>query len=150
MKKNHRCGAATTHFWMDRREFLGQMGTGLPGIALALLLREQGVLAGNTLSLSQPYFSPKARRVIQIFCPGGVSQMDTFDYKPELQKRSGEPMPGEENAVSFTAPMGNLLKSPFSFQRRGKSAKWVCDLLPQLGELVDDMAFIHSVTAKTS
>jgi Protein of unknown function (DUF1501) len=140
----------STHFWMDRREFLGQMGSGLTGIALAVLLKEQGLLARDSSPLGEPHFVPKARRVIQIFCPGGVSQMDTFDYKPELQRRSGEPMPGEEKLVSFTAANGNLMKSPTSFRQCGESGKWVSDLLPHLGALVDDMAFIHSLTAKTS
>lgn len=137
-------------FWLDRREFLGQMGTGLPGIALAMLLQEQGLLADNPARLALPHYAPKAKRVIQIFCPGAVSQIDTFDYKPELQKRSGQPLPGEEKMVSFQGVNGNLMKSPWEFRQRGESGKWVSELLPHLGELVDDMAFIHSMTAKSN
>ena len=80
---------------MNRREFLGQMGDGLASIALAVLLKEQGLLAEETPPLGRPHFPPKAKRVIQIFCPGAVSAIDTFDYKPELQKRSGQPLPGQ-------------------------------------------------------
>ena len=76
--------------------------------------------------------------------------MDTFDFKPVLQKRSGEPMPGEENLVSFQGANGNLMKSPWSFRQRGETGKWVSELLPHLGEWVGDMAFIHSLTAKTN
>jgi hypothetical protein len=76
--------------------------------------------------------------------------MDTFDYKPELQKRSGEPLSGEEKLITASGTNGNLMKSPWSFRQRGKSGKWVSELLPHLGEWVDDMAFIHSLTAKSS
>jgi uncharacterized protein DUF1501 len=137
-------------FWINRREFLGQMGSGLTSIALSVLLKEQGLLAQDSAVLGKPHFTPKARRVIQIFCPGAVSPMDTFDFKPVLQKRSGEPMPGEENLVSFQGANGNLMKSPWSFRQRGESGKWVSELLPHLGEWVDDMAFIHSLTAKSN
>ncbi|MEO8657184.1 MAG: DUF1501 domain-containing protein [Bryobacteraceae bacterium] len=131
--------------WLERREFLAHMGDGLKGIAVAALLRDQHLLAA-----SQTHFPPKAKRIIQIFCPGAVSQLDTFDYKPELEKRSGQPLPGEENVVTFQGANGNLMKSPFTFRQRGQSGKWVSDMLPNLGELVDDMAFIHSLTARSN
>ena len=84
------------------------------------------------------------------FCPGGVSHLDTFDYKPELKRRSDQPLPGAEDLVTFQGKNGNLMQSPWGFTRRGESGKWVSDLLPHLGELVDDMAFIHSMTSKTN
>jgi hypothetical protein len=126
------------------------MGTGLTGIALAVLLKEQGLLAEDAPSAGGPHFVPKAKRVIQIFCPGAVSPMDTFDYKPELQRLSGQPLPGEEKFVSFQGANGNLMKSPWKFHQRGNTGKWVAETLPRLGELVDDMAFIHSMTAKSN
>ena len=121
------------------------MGDGLLGIAVAALLREQRLLAAG-----QTHFPAKAKRVIQIFCPGAVSQLDTFDYKPELEKRNGQPLPGEENVVTFQGVNGNLMKSPFAFRQRGQSGKWVSDMLPHLGALVDDMAFVHSLTARSN
>src|SRR5258707_9786977 len=75
--------------WLDRREFLGHMGNGLQAVALAVMLNERELLAKG-----QAHFAPKAKRVIQIFCPGAVSHLDTFDYKPELEKRSGQALPG--------------------------------------------------------
>ena len=131
--------------WLNRREFFGEMSHGLRGIALAVMLAENKLLAQR-----KPHFPAKAKRVIQIFCPGAVSAMDTFDYKPELEKRSGQPLPGEEKFVSFQGANGNLMKSPWQFVRRGQSGKWVTELLPELGELVDDMAFLHSMTAKSN
>ena len=90
---------------LDRREFLGQMGTGLGSIALAALLADEAgaaaTRADNPLAAQSPHFAPKAKRVIQIFCPGAVSQIDTFEYKPELIKRHGQPMPGQERLVTW-------------------------------------------------
>lgn len=131
--------------WINRREFLDEMTHGLRGIALAMLLAEEELLAGR-----KSHFPAKAKRVIQIFCPGGVSHLDTFDYKPELEKRSGQPLPGAEKFVSFQGANGNLMRSPWAFHWRGKSGKWVSELLPHLGEWADDMAFIHSLTAKSN
>ena len=77
--------------WLDRREFLSEMGFGLRGLALVWLLSEQKLLGAARGS----HFPAKAKRVIQISCPGGVSALDTFDFKPELEKRSGQPLPGK-------------------------------------------------------
>ncbi len=121
------------------------MAQGVTGIALAHLLgRERGMAAQQT------HFPAKAKRILQIFCPGAVSHLDTFDYKPDLEKWHGKPLPGAENFVSFQGANGNLMKSPWTFERRGQSGKRITELLPHLGELVDDMAFIHSMTTKTN
>ncbi|HBY59750.1 MAG TPA: DUF1501 domain-containing protein [Solibacterales bacterium] len=127
---------------MHRRGFLLDLFTGLPGLALAQLLsgRAQGA----------PHHAPRAKRVVQIFCPGGVSHIDTFDYKPELENRSGQPMPGGENEVSFQGANGNLMKSPWPFARRGGSGKQITTMLPHLGELVDDIAFLHAMTSRSN
>ena len=86
---------------LDRRGFLSHMATGVGGIALSALLAEQGLLAGepadatkNPLAPKKPHFPGKAKRVIHIYCTGAVSHLDTWDYKPELIKRHGQPMPG--------------------------------------------------------
>ncbi len=131
--------------FLSRRDFLGHLGDGVAGIALSVLL-------GNKLSASPrgTHFQPKAKRVLQIFCPGAVSHMDTFEHKPELEKWHGKPLPGSENFVSFQGKNGNLMRSPWTFKPRGQSGKMVTELLPHLGEMVDDMAFIHSMTTKTN
>jgi hypothetical protein len=99
--------------WLDRRRFLGDMADGLKGIALAMLLNDRAAAEQRA-----PHFAPRAKRVIQIFCPGAVSQIDTFDYKPELSKHAGEPLPGEEKMVSFQGANGNLLGSPWQMGHR--------------------------------
>lgn len=91
---------------LDRRTFLGEMGTGLGSIALACLLSEEGKAddnprSDNPLAPRPPHFPVKAKRVIQIFCPGAASQIDLWEYKPELEKRHGQPMPGLTGVSSF-------------------------------------------------
>ena len=120
----------------SRRDFVSSF----LGLALADLVRGE----------RPTHFPAKAKRVVQIFCPGGVSHLDTWDYKPELIKRSGQPLPGEEKVVTFQGANGNLMKSPWQFERKGQSGKWVAETLPHLGELVDQMAFIHSMTARSN
>jgi len=144
-----------TERWLDRREFLGTMGTGLGSIALACLLAEEAAAApraaeAGALAPRASHFPGKAKRVVQIFCPGAVSQIDTFEYKPELIARHGQPMPGQEKLVTFQGANGNLMKSPWGWARHGKSGKWVSDLLPHLARHVDDIAFVHSLTAKSN
>jgi hypothetical protein len=120
---------------INRRQLIHSLGA----VALADLLRG-----------GAPHFAPKAKRVIQIMCPGGVSHLDTFDYKPELEKRSGQPMPGGEKEVSFQGANGNLMKSPWKFVQRGQTGRWMTEMLPHLGAFADDMAFIHSMTSRTN
>src|SRR6187397_2962212 len=105
-----------------RREFLWQFGGGLGGIALAQLLGETGALAEVPTPRHEfnggLHHSAKAKRVIQLFMNGGVSQPDTFDYKPELDERHGKPFdPGTgEKVEGVTSTPGNLMKSPFPFK----------------------------------
>ncbi len=137
--------------WLDRREFLGNMGSGLGSIALACMMQEssQASTSGSPLAPRPPMFPAKAKRVIQIFCPGAVSQLDTFDYKPELIRMDDKPMPSGP-LITFQGGNGNLMKSPYNWSQKGKCGKWVTDMLPQIGECVDDIAFVHSLTARSN
>lgn len=149
---------------LNRRDFLRHAGTGLGGIALVSLLAEKGLLRATddrsplrpTIRPEAPlaprpsHFPAKAKRVLMIFCSGAVSHVDTFDYKPELVKRDGQPMPGSEKLVTFQGENGNLVKPLWNFKPRGQCGKMVSDLLPDLAELADDMCFIHSMTAKSN
>src|SRR5207249_898546 len=100
--------------WLTRRDFLGNLGTGLGSIALACLLTDESRASQPhsthplTHSPTHPltHFVPKARRVVQIFCPGAVSHLDTFEYKPELVRRHGQPLSGE-SLVTFQGANGN-------------------------------------------
>lgn len=149
---------------LDRRCFLRYAGTGLGGIALTTLLAEQGLLGAekdrspirpkihpeDPLAARLPHFSPKAKRVLVIFCSGACSHLETWDYKPELIKRDGQPLPGNDKLITFQGENGNLVKSPYEFKPRGQSGKYVSNLLPNLAELTDDFCFIHSMTAKSN
>jgi hypothetical protein len=134
--------------WLNRREFLGSMGTGLGSIALAWLLNEES--RAQDTKPAGTHFAPKAKRIIQVVCPGAVSAQDTFEYKATLGKYHGRPFPGEKNIVTFQGANGNVFASPWPFQRYGKSGKMVSDLVPNLGKCVDDICFVHSLTAKSN
>jgi hypothetical protein len=138
--------------WLDRRHFLGRMGTGLGSVAVAALLADEahGGREADPLAPRRPHFAPRARRVLQVFCPGAVSHLDTFDYKPELIRRHGQPLPGAGRVVTFQGGNGSLLRSPWGWRRHGQCGKWVSDLLPHLAGCVDDIAFLHSLTARSN
>ena len=133
---------------LDRRGFLASLAGGVGGIALGSLFAREA--AANAASAKLPHFAPKAKRILHIFCSGAVSHLDTWDYKPELVKRHGQPMPGSEGLKTFQGENGALAKSPWEFRPRGQSGKMTSDLLPKLGECVDDLCFIHSLTSKTN
>ena len=147
--------------FFDRRQFLSQAATGLGGIALASLLNRRPLLGDGgpirpNIDPTRPFAGrdghhpAAAKNVLVIFCAGACSQIDTFDYKPELVKRHGQPMPGAESLVTFQGEQGMLTQSPWRFRPRGQSGKMISDLLPQLAELADDMCFIHSLTGTTN
>jgi hypothetical protein len=139
----------------NRREFLWRFGGGLGGIAMAHLLGAEGLLA-DTLLTPKPEFNgglhhkAKVKRVVQLFMNGGASQVDLFDHKPELIKRSGNKFdPGEKVEASQSTP-GNLMKSPFEWQQYGNSGRWVSTALPHLSGCVDDLAFLMAMTSRTN
>ena len=142
---------------LERREFLDNSATALGSIALTSLLGGEGLLAAKrpTINPSRPYapraphFAPKAKNVLVIFCPGAVSQLETWDYKPDLIKQDGKPLIGGP-AVTFQGPAGNLARPQYDFRPRGQTGKMVSDMIPHLAELTDDIAFIHSLTSKSN
>jgi hypothetical protein len=127
---------------LSRREFLRHSGLGCGALALGWLLQREGMLAHA--AARKPHFAGKAKAVIWLFMTGGPSQVDTFDYKPELQKRDGQKLAGADPQTGFFTTSGKCLQSPFKWKQHGKSGAWVSDVLPKLAEHVDDMAFIHS------
>src|SRR5689334_18345811 len=136
-----------------RREFLWQMGGGFVGTALTYLLAQDGFFAraaapSNPLAPKKPHFPTKARACICLFMYGGPSQVDLFDPKPELMKRSGQPMPNLDNDPLFKVRNpGKLLGSKYKFSKCGQSGVEVSELFPNLGRCVDDMAIIRSTYA---
>lgn len=148
---------------LDRRGFLAHAGSGLGAIALTALLGRDGLLAAEpapsyTIAIDpaaphapRPAPGPaRAKRVLVLFCSGALSQIDTFDWKPELVKRHGEALPDASAAVTFQGENGALARPLYPFRPRGQCGKMTSDLLPRLGELADDWCFLHAVTTKTN
>lgn len=142
---------------LNRRGFLSQSATALGSVALTNLLGMDGLLTANAprIDPARPYaprgghFPAKAKNVVVIFCAGAVSQLETWDYKPDLIKWDDKPLPGGP-AVTFQGPAGNLARPQYAFRQRGQTGKWVSDMLPHLAELTDDIAFVHSLTSKSN
>jgi hypothetical protein len=152
----------------SRRDFLLRSGGGFGALALAALMRSQARAAParaapiidplNPFAARRPHFAPKAKSVIFLYMVGGPSQIDTFDYKLELQKLNGKPCPASiRKAVEatrfanvFHGCKDELLASPFSFKQHGQSGMWVSDLHPHLARHVDELCFIHSIQADSN
>lgn len=144
---------------LSRRGFLSNSFSGLAGIGLASLIAGESssaAAANETIATAwKPgrglaQFAPQAKRVLQIFCPGGASHIDLWEHKPELIKHHDQPMPGEESLVTFQGKNGNLMKSPWPFAPAGQNGKMLSTLLPNMARHVDDIAFIHSMQSKTN
>src|SRR5580765_2181528 len=127
---NHRfhcCdGADKSCDTVSRRDMLGQFATGLGGAALATLLTRQSAanpVAGEAAD-PPPHHPPRARRAIQIFLQGGLSQVDSFDYKPELERLHGKSLAADERPDVFFGQVGLLRKPDWAFKQRGQSGLW--------------------------
>ena len=135
----------------NRREFLWQSGGGLGGIALAAMLDNKAA-AGDLLSALEPVRTnhpPKAKRVIQLFMAGAASQVDLFDYKPELFKRHGQPSELKGKIEAFQDGLGPWLRPIWDFAPHGQSGKMLGSVVAPLGKVVDEIAFVHNMTGKT-
>lgn len=138
----------------NRRAFVQSLGAGFGVVALAdmlaqpesLALEAQGDLNGGL------HHRAKVKRVIQLFMNGGASQMDLFDYKPQLFKQAGEKFdPGAGQLVEApTSAPGSVLKPPFEFRQHGQCGRWVSDQLPHLAKHVDEIAFLMAMQSKTN
>ncbi|MBM3787341.1 MAG: DUF1501 domain-containing protein [Acidobacteria bacterium] len=129
---------------MTRRQLLWEVGGGAAGLALAQMEAEAAPRKPGA------HHAPKAKSLIAIFLPGGISHIDTFDYKPGLEKHHGKQTKGENTITPFFGKPGAVMKSPWAFRPRGKSGKPVSDLLPHLAETVDDLTFFHSMVTRSN
>ncbi len=122
---------------MRRRDLLGSFG----GLALAQMIgQENGGL----------HHAPRAKRVIQIFLSGAASQCDSFDYKPRLIEKAGQPWDPGEKVELFQSNPGVVMPSPWAWKQYGQSGKWVSDLFPEIAQCVDDITFVHSLQSKSN
>ena len=123
---------------MKRRAFLG--AAAVSSLTGSLAGAASGIDAGA-------HHRPTARAVIFLFMHGGPSHVDTFDYKPRLQRSDGQPLPFEP-AANISSPDGRLMASPWAFKRRGESGLWVSDLLPETAAMADELAVMNAVHSR--
>ncbi len=142
-----------------RREFLWEAGAGFTGLALTGLLTldrffgrdaQAAVVPANfvnPLQAKPAHFAPKAKSVIFLFMYGGPSHVDTFDHKPELYRLDGQTIPVKTFGRSGKRNVGRVVGPKWKGKQYGQCGKWVSDLFPHLATCVDDLAFLHSMTA---
>lgn len=142
---------------IHRRDFLSHSAHGFGAMALASLLQADelttaaagaiDVGSGGTMkTLHRP---AKAKRIVQLFMSGAASHLDLWDHKPALEKHHGEASDFGEHVEAFQNGLGPWMKSPFKFKAYGQSGKMLSDVVAPLGEVVDEMTFIHNVVGKT-
>ncbi|MBK8177401.1 MAG: DUF1501 domain-containing protein [Planctomycetes bacterium] len=132
---------------LTRRDALGRIGSGFGMVAFAALMNQSLARAAERFAQDgspRPFdHPPKANAVIFLVMNGGLSQVDSFDPKPMLDKHHGEPLPGGE--VATERKTGALMRSPFKFQRYGQCGRPVSELFPHVGSCADDLCFVHSM-----
>ena len=153
-------GAFDSQTVLSRRQLLARAGAGFGLIGLAGLLQNQGLLgaverAQNPMAVRPPNFPARAKRVIWIFINGGPSQVDTWEFKPALDRWHGKSMRAfdptfKDTTGFFKSQVGSLMKSPFQFTPHGESGKAVAEIFPCLSRHVDKMAFLHSVFTESN
>lgn len=141
---------------LSRRDWLTQAAAGFGSLALAALCADtsahgsdRGGPATAPLAPKRPHFSARAKRVLFLFMHGGPSQVDTFDYKPVLERDHGKPLPFAKPRV-VSSETGSLLKSPWKFRQYGQSGAWVSELFPHLAQHVDDLCIVRSLHGSNS
>ena len=138
-----------------RREFLRRAGLGCGSLALTSLLHQEGIVAAapattNPLARRPAHFAAQAKAVIWLFQTGSPSQVDTFDHKPQLQKRNGTDLAGADPKTGFFTTSGKCLKSPFQWTQHGESGAWTSEIFPHISKHVDDIAFVYSCYSQSN
>ncbi|MBT4865324.1 MAG: DUF1501 domain-containing protein, partial [Planctomycetaceae bacterium] len=142
--------AMTQQSKRTRRDFISLGGHGLGALALSTMClpRRAGAAPSRATRLQIP---PQAKSVIWLVMNGGQSQVDTWDYKPQLARSNGSKLEGFDNEVGFfPEKVGAIMQSPFSFKQYGQCGKWVSEIFPHTAKHVDDMAFVHSCHGKSN
>lgn len=129
---------------INRREWFSWASTGVGSVALASLLVRDLALASASPSRA------RAKRIIHICVCGGMSHLDTFDYKPTLAKFHGKKLPSSEKPETFFGQVGLLRQSDWTYRRHGKSRLWISDLFPHLAKLADELTIIRSMVADSA
>ena len=144
-----------------RRDFLARTGVGFGGVALAGLMAADAQASGPRIDPARPLADrpaprpAKAKSVIFLFMYGGPSQVDTFDYKPDLTKLHGKPVPDSFRADKTTGPIlglcnNELLGVPYKWKQHGKSGMWASELMPKVAEHADDLCLVKSMVSESA
>ncbi len=164
MKNHPHLFASPNRAYSSRRDFLRLTGSGFGMLALSALMDQHGAKAASVPNTQHPtpnslnplaphpgHFPARAKSVIWLFMNGGPSQVDTWDYKPELAKHDGQELKGfDKDTGFFVDQVGPIMKSPFKFAQHGQSGTWASEIFPGMAQHVDDMAFIHSCYTETN
>ncbi|HSI33410.1 MAG TPA: DUF1501 domain-containing protein [Tepidisphaeraceae bacterium] len=135
---------------LSRRGFMSWVGGGLASASLASLLTRDALAEHAESPTGSPHFAPRAKRAIHICLVGPLSQVDSFDYKPELARMHGKSLVASEKPDVFFGQVGLLRQSDWAFHRRGQTGLWVSDLFPHLARRADELCVINSMVAETS
>lgn len=136
-----------------RRDLLNFSTASLTGTALASLLLKDGIARADAVpgeAKGVPHHAPIAKRVVHLCLCGGLSHLDSFDYKPELAKFHGKSLEGPEKPETFFNQIGLIRKNDWEFRQRGQSGLWISDLFPHLAELADDLTIVRSMVAESA
>jgi hypothetical protein len=138
----------------SRRDFFSWAANGIGAAAFLSLLQRDGVASAAPIAGEAkdppPHHRANAKRVIHICCCGAFSHLDTLDYKPELAKRHGQPLGGDEKPDVFFGQVGLLRQNDFAFQQRGQSGLWVSELFPHIAGVADELTVVRSMVAESS
>lgn len=134
------------HTPLTRREFLTKTSLGIGAVSLASLLNPSSLFASG----NRTHFVPKAKRIIYLYMAGAPSQLDLFDYKPQLVKRHGQDLPSSVlgDRVTGTVSAQNSLPmvgSPYKFSQHGQSGMWMSDLMPHMSKITDQLCKVQSM-----
>ena len=138
---------------MNRRGLLNYSGSSITATALASLLLRDGQARADRVpgeSPTAPHHPPRATRVVHLCLCGGLSHLDSFDYKPQLERLHGKSLQASERPETFFNQIGLLRKRDWAFRQRGQSGLWISELFPQLAELADDLTVIRSMVAESA
>lgn len=134
---------------LSRRDMLDFSTAGISATALAALLGRDKPVAART-GFQLPDSRARVRRVVHVVATGGFSQVDSFDYKPQLNRLHGTPLESDERPDVFFGKVGLLRQSDWAFRQRGESGLWVSELFPHLAGVADELTVIRSMVAETS
>ena len=135
---------------INRRDFFNWGIRGIGATAFTSLLASNTKTHAEIKNNSFPNFTPRAKRAIHISLVGGMSHVDSYDYKPGLDKAHGKPLGSNEKPDIFFGQVGQLRRSDFKFKQRGQSGLWLSNMFPNIAEMADEMTVIRSMTTNSA